>query len=91
MEAVLDAGADDVVDADGAWEITCKPADMHSVRESLVGAGIEPDSAQIIMLPQNTVQCDAGTSAKVLRLLDSLDDHDDVQKVHHNAELQEPQ
>ena len=89
MEAALEAGADDVVEAGGAWEVTCQPKDFHRVREGLVSAGIEPDSAEVTMLPQSMVSCDAGTAAKVLRLLDALEDHDDVQKVYHNAEIPE--
>jgi len=89
MEAALEAGADDVVEAGGAWEVTCQPKDFHRVRERLVSAGIEPDSAEVTMLPQSMVSCDAATAAKVLRLLDALEDHDDVQKVYHNAEIPE--
>ena len=89
MEAALDAGADDVIEAGGAWEVTCQPRDFHGVREGLISAGIEPDSAEVTMLPQVMVSCDATTAAKVLRLLDALEDHDDVQKVYHNAEIPE--
>ena len=89
MEAALDAGADDVVEAGGAWEVTCPPTDFHKVREALVAAGFEPDSAEVTMLPKTTVACDAATAAKVLRLIDAIEDHDDVQKVYHNAEIPE--
>jgi YebC/PmpR family DNA-binding regulatory protein len=87
MEAALEAGADDVAEADGAWEVTCPPTELHALREAIVAAGIEPDSAQITMLPQTTVACDGSTAEKVMRLIDALEDHDDVQKVHHNAEI----
>ncbi len=89
MEAALDAGADDVVEAGGAWEVTCQPRDFHQVREGLGSSGLQPDSAEVTMLPQSMVSCDAGTAAKVLRLLDALEDHDDVQNVYHNAEIPE--
>ena len=89
MEAALDAGADDVVEAGGAWEVTCQPRDFHRVREGLGSSGLQPDSAEVTMLPQSMVSCDAGTAAKVLRLLDALEDHDDVQNVYHNAEIPE--
>ncbi len=89
MEAALEAGADDVVEAGGAWEVTCQPKDFHQVREGLGSAGLQPDSAEVTMLPQTMVSCDAGTAAKVLRLLDALEDHDDVQNVYHNAEIPE--
>ncbi len=89
MEAALDAGADDVVESGGAWEVTCPPRDFHAVRDCLVAAGLEPESAEVTMLPQTTVACDAKTGAKILRLIDALDDHDDVQKVYHNADIPE--
>ncbi|MHC4989796.1 MAG: YebC/PmpR family DNA-binding transcriptional regulator [Planctomycetota bacterium] len=89
MELAIDAGAEDVVESDGAWEITCEPADLLAVKEAIVGAGIEPDSAEVMMVPGTTVECDAATAAKIIRLVDELEDHDDVQKVHHNAELPE--
>ncbi len=89
MEAALDAGADDIVSSGGAWEVTCPPRDFHTVRAALVAAGFEPDSAEVTMLPQTTVACDAVTAAKVLRLIDALEDNDDVQKVYHNADMPE--
>ncbi|MHC4415409.1 MAG: YebC/PmpR family DNA-binding transcriptional regulator [Planctomycetota bacterium] len=89
MEAALEAGADDITESAGAWEVTCAPGQLHAVKEAIVAAGIEPDSAEVTMLPHTTVACDAGAAAKVLRLLDALDDHDDVQKVYHNAEMPE--
>jgi YebC/PmpR family DNA-binding regulatory protein len=87
MEAALEAGADDVAESDGAWELTCRPTDLHALQEALAAAGLEPDSAEVTMLPMATVACDAGTAEKVLRLIDALEDHDDVQKVYHNAEI----
>ena len=89
MEAALEAGADDVKEAGGAWEVICPPGDLHAVRDAIVAAGITPASAEVTMLPQTTVPCDAQRAAKVLRLLDALDDHDDVQRVYHNAEIPE--
>ncbi len=87
MDAALDAGADDIADAGGAWEITCPPTAFHAVGGALAAAGIKPDSAELTMLPHNTVACDAETAAKVLKLIDLLEDHDDVQKVYHNAAI----
>ncbi|MCH8344564.1 MAG: YebC/PmpR family DNA-binding transcriptional regulator [Planctomycetes bacterium] len=87
MEAVLEAGADDVAESDGAWEVTCPPGDLQAVKEALGAAEIEPDSAEITMLPATTVACDPAIAAKVLRLIDALEDHDDVQKVFHNADI----
>ncbi len=87
MEIALEAGADDVVASDGVWEVTCDPVQFMTVKEAIVAAGVEPDNAEVMMVPGTTVECDASTAAKVMRLVDELDFHDDVQKVHHNAEI----
>ncbi len=89
MEAALEAGAQDVVESGGAWEVTCEPTDFHSVKDALTAAGLEPDSAEVTMLPQATVPCDEQMAGKVVRLIDALEDQDDVQKVYHNAEIPE--
>ena len=89
MEIALEAGAEDVAESGGAWEVTCEPADFITVKEAIVAAGIEPDSAELTMIPANTVACDAKTGAKVLRLIDAIEEHDDVQKVYSNADIPE--
>ncbi|MCP3902313.1 MAG: YebC/PmpR family DNA-binding transcriptional regulator [Planctomycetes bacterium] len=87
LELALEAGAEDVTDADGTWEITCEPTDFMTVKEALEAAGITPTSAEITMIPSTTVTCDAKTAQKVMRLVEALEDHDDVQKVHTNADI----
>lgn len=87
IQLALESGADDVSEVDGAWEITCTPSDLSAVRGAVVAAGIEPDSAEITMLPSITVEIPADTAGRVLRLIDLLQDHDDTQKVYHNAEI----
>ena len=87
MEIALEAGAEDVIEEDGAWEILCEPGDFLPVRQAIEAAGIKPDSAQITMIPTTTVACDASTAAKVMRLVDEFEDHDDVQKVYTNADI----
>ncbi|MCH7602005.1 MAG: YebC/PmpR family DNA-binding transcriptional regulator [Planctomycetes bacterium] len=87
MEIALEAGAEDVIEEDGAWEILCEPGDFLIVRQAIEAAGIEPDSAQITMIPTNTIACDASTAAKIMRLVDAFEDHDDVQKVYTNADI----
>jgi YebC/PmpR family DNA-binding regulatory protein len=89
MEIALDAGAEDVSDVGGAWEVACDPADFHSVKHAIESAGIEPDSAELTWIPTTTIACDAAAAEKVMRLVDALEDHDDVQKVYHNAEIAE--
>ncbi len=87
MEIALDAGAEDVAESGGAWEVTCDPAHFIAVKSAIEDAGITPDSAEVTMVPANTVNCDEDTAAKVMRLVDALEDHDDVQKVYNNAEI----
>ncbi|MGI9012981.1 MAG: YebC/PmpR family DNA-binding transcriptional regulator [Phycisphaerales bacterium] len=89
MELVLEAGAEDVSEDDGLFEITCEPAAFLSVRDALAGSGIEPESAEITMIPATMVPCDAGMAEKVMRLVDAIDEHDDVQNVYHNADIAE--
>jgi YebC/PmpR family DNA-binding regulatory protein len=87
LELALEAGADDAVQSDGAWEITCEPAALLAVKQALIDAGVEPASAELTMLPANTVTCDERTAERILRLIDELEDNDDVQKVYHNAAI----
>ncbi|MHC5022883.1 MAG: YebC/PmpR family DNA-binding transcriptional regulator [Planctomycetota bacterium] len=87
MEIALEAGAEDVGSDGGAWEVSCAAADFIGVKEAIEAAEIVPDSAEITMIPENTVPCDASTAAKVMRLVDALEDHDDVQKVYTNADI----
>ncbi len=87
MELALDAGAEDVQADDGAWEVLTAPADFLKVREAVEAAGVELASAEVTMLPQTMVECEEEAAVKVLKLVESLDDHDDVQKVYHNADI----
>ncbi len=88
MEAALDAGADDViVDDDGAIEVLCAPADFEAVQQALEGAGLEPDLAEVTMRAGNTVEIAGEDALRMQKLLDAIEDLDDVQDVFHNAEL----
>ena len=87
MEIVLEAGAEDVAESGGAWEVTCEPANYIPVRQALETAGITTDSAELTMIPANAIACDEDLAGKVMRLVDTLEDHDDVQNVYHNAEI----
>ncbi|MBG3876303.1 YebC/PmpR family DNA-binding transcriptional regulator [Desulfovibrio oxamicus] len=87
MEAALEAGADDVRDEGGTWEIHTAVADFAAVRDALEAAGMEMDSAELSMIPQNTVEVDAEAGRKLMRLVDALEDNDDVQNVHANFDL----
>lgn len=87
MEAALEAGAEDVLDEDDAWTVHTAMADFASVRDALEAAGFEMLSAELAMIPQNTLDVDAETGRKLLRLMDALDDNDDVQNVYANFDL----
>jgi len=89
MMIALDAGADDVVTEDDVYEIVTTPATYSEVREKIEAAGLSIISSGVEMVPQNTVTPDEETVAKVIRLIDMLEDNDDVQNVYHNAVLPE--
>ena len=87
MEKALEAGADDVIDDEDVWTIQTTMADFTSVRDALENQGVVMQSASLAMIPQNLVAIDAEMSAKVLKLMDALDDNDDVQNVYLNADF----
>ena len=87
MEIGLEAGADDVQQSGDKFEVTCDPGVYQGMTEALARAGIEPDVSELTLIPQNTVDLDAPTARKVLRLMERLDDHDDVQSVSANFNI----
>ena len=88
MEAALEAGADDVVVGDdGAIEVLTAPADLEPVRQALDSAGLKAELAEVTMRAENPIELSADDVAKMQRLLDVLEDLDDVQAVYHNAAL----
>ena len=90
MMIALDAGAEDMKALDDVFEIYTAPNDFSAVREALEQQGLSFLSADVKMIPQNTVSItDEETAAKIEKLLDMLDDNDDVADVYHNAELPE--
>lgn len=84
LEAVLEAGGDEVTDLGEAFEVLCEATDLVPVRTALQAAGIEYDSADVVFHPSMQVEVDAEGVRKVLRLIDSLEDSDDVQNVYAN-------
>lgn len=89
MEAALEAGADDVKGDGDQFEITCDPARLNAVLEQLAARQIPASSRDLAMVPATTVTLDAETGRKVLKLIEILDDHDDVQGVFSNFEIPE--
>jgi YebC/PmpR family DNA-binding regulatory protein len=89
MDAVLEAGADDLRDDDDNWEVLSAPSVFEAVREAVKKLGVEPASAQVAMLPQNYIKLEGKAAQQMLRLMEALDDHDDVQHVWSNFDIEE--
>jgi YebC/PmpR family DNA-binding regulatory protein len=89
LAAVLDAGADDMVDDESAFEIVCAPENFEVVRDAVKALGVEPASAAVAMLPQNYIKLTGKDAAAMMRLMEALDDHDDVQNVWANFDIEE--
>jgi YebC/PmpR family DNA-binding regulatory protein len=88
MEAALEAGADDVItDADGAVEVICDPASFEAVQAALAKAGLKPELAEVTMRPENTIELSGEDGQRMQKLLDVIEDLDDVQALYHNAEI----
>jgi YebC/PmpR family DNA-binding regulatory protein len=87
LEAALEAGAEDVVTEDGQYSIYTPPEALENVRSALEGKGIRTLVAEVSKIPQNTVALEGDVAKKFLRLLESLEDHEDVQKVFSNFEV----
>ncbi|MBS0468436.1 MAG: YebC/PmpR family DNA-binding transcriptional regulator [Proteobacteria bacterium] len=88
MEVALDAGAEDVIsDDDGAIEVLVAPGDFEAVKNALQAAGLNAEVAEVTMRPENTIALEGDDAARMQRLLDMIEDLDDVQEVYHNAEL----
>ena len=88
LEVAMEAGAEDLADEDERWLVTSDPTDMMAVRTALEEAGLEPGPPELTMHPTSTVELTTEAEAKrVLRLLEVLDDHDDVQNVYANFDI----
>jgi YebC/PmpR family DNA-binding regulatory protein len=89
LSAVLDAGGDDMHDDGDAWEIVCAPEQFEVVRDAVKALEIEPARAEIAMIPQNYVKLQGREAQQMLKLMDVLDDHDDVQHVWANFDIED--
>ena len=87
MELALEAGAEDVSGDEESWEVITSPEDFTTVLDAIKAAGIEPLSAEIVMRPTNSVRVTGGTAQQVLRLVEALEDHDDVASVAANFDI----
>lgn len=89
MTAAIDAGAEDVSQDESSYEIVTDPADLMAVRGTLEAAGIPFQSAELAMLPKNTVALELSDAKKMLRLMEALEDNEDIQEVHANFDISE--
>ena len=86
LMTAIDAGAEDLAQDETVWEIVTAPGDLQSVREALEGEGVEIQNAELTMRPTTTVDLDENGARSVLKLIEALDDQDDVNAVHANFE-----
>ena len=85
----LEGGADDVVQDGDTFEVSCDPSVFEAMRQALTTAGLTPSGASIAMVPETTVQLSGEDAARMLKLVEELEDHDDVQNVYSNFEISE--
>jgi YebC/PmpR family DNA-binding regulatory protein len=89
LSAALEAGAEDMNDDGSVWEIVSAPESFEAVREAVKALGLEPASAEVAMIPQTYVKLQGKEAQQMLRLMEALDDHDDVQHVWANFDIEE--
>jgi YebC/PmpR family DNA-binding regulatory protein len=87
MEVALEAGADDVTDTGDGFEVVSSPENFEAVKAAIAAAGIEVAAAEVALVPQNTVNLRGKEAEQTMKLLEELDDHDDVQSVASNADF----
>ena len=89
LELVLDAGADDLRDDEDNFEIITAPENFDTVLTAVKGAGVDPQVAEVEMIPQNYIKLEGNEAKQMLKLMEALEDHDDVQKVSANFDISE--
>jgi YebC/PmpR family DNA-binding regulatory protein len=89
LSAALDAGADDMNDDESGWEIVSSPEQFEAVRDAVKALGVEPASAAIAMVPQNYIKLVGKEAQQMLKLMEAIEDHDDVQHVWANFDVEE--
>ena len=89
MEVALEAGADDIKREDDSFTVTCEPEVYSDVQEALEAAGIEVESSNVTRIPKDSVEATGNDARKLLKLMDALDNHDDVQGVSANFNVSE--
>jgi YebC/PmpR family DNA-binding regulatory protein len=89
MTAAIDAGADDVLQDGDEFQVLTDPAEFAAVRDALVAAGVEFEQAELTMIPKNTVKLEENDARKTMKIVDALEDSDDVQEVFANFDIPE--
>jgi transcriptional/translational regulatory protein YebC/TACO1 len=89
MELAIDAGAEDIRDDEDNWEIITAPETFESVQTAIKTAGITPQVAEVEMVPQNYIKLEGAQANQMVKLMEALEDHDDVQKVSANFDISE--
>jgi len=89
MNAVLDAGGDDLQDDGDNWEVLSAPDAFQAVLEAVKKLGIEPEVAEVSMMPQNYLKLEGKQAQQMIRLMEALDDHDDIRHVWSNVDIEE--
>ncbi len=89
MTAVLEAGADDLQDDEDNWEVFSTPEAFTAVNDAVKKLGIEPATAKVSMIPQNYVKLEGKPAQQMVKLMEALDDHDDVQNISSNFDISE--
>ena len=89
MNIILDAGGEDLRDDGSSWEVVTPPEAFEAVRDALTKAGIHPASAELSMLPQNYIKLTGAAAQQMLRMVEALEEHDDVQQVYANFDIDE--
>jgi len=89
LETVLEGGGDDLVEEDDVFEVISSPENLHSVREHLEKRGFVVKGAEVTMIPKNTIRVNEEIAGSLLKLMDTLEDHDDVQNISSNFDIDE--
>ena len=89
LNTALEAGADDMRDDGDTWEVLTDPSAFETVRDAIKALGVEPASAQVAMLPQNYIKLQGKEASQMIKLMDVLDEHDDVKQVWSNFDIEE--
>jgi YebC/PmpR family DNA-binding regulatory protein len=89
LSIALEAGAEDVRDDDSSWEILTPPESFEAVRDALVAAGVQPSSAEVGWVAQNYIKLTGSAAQQMLRMVEALEEHDDVQHVYANFDIPE--